>query len=68
VPLAIPFNTNVGYENVVVNGLIPSVPQTLQTCASPGYFRTASSASEIQEALNAMFDQATRKARLVAGP
>ena len=68
VPLAIPFNTNVGYENVVVNGLIPSVPQTLQSCASPGYFRTASSASEIQEALNAMFDQATRKARLVAGP
>jgi Flp pilus assembly protein TadG len=68
VPLAVPFNTNVGYENVVVNGLIPTVPSTLQNCASPGYFRTASSASEIQEALNAMFDQATKKARLVAGP
>ncbi|KQP33623.1 hypothetical protein ASF49_06970 [Methylobacterium sp. Leaf104] len=68
VPLALPFNTNVGYENVVVNGLIPSVPATLQNCASSGYFRTASSASEIQEALNAMFDQATKKARLVANP
>lgn len=68
VPLATPFNSNVGYENVVVNELIPSVPGTLQNCASSGYFRTASSASEIQEALNAMFDQATRKARLVAGP
>ncbi|MCJ2044805.1 pilus assembly protein TadG-related protein [Methylobacterium sp. J-078] len=68
VPLALPFNTNVGYENVVVNGLIPNVPATLQACATPGYFRTASSASEIQNALNSMFDQATRKARLVAGP
>ncbi|MCJ2035382.1 pilus assembly protein TadG-related protein [Methylobacterium sp. J-068] len=68
VPLATPFNSNVGYENIVVNNLIPSVPTTLQTCASSGYFRTASSATEIQEALNSMFDQATRKARLVAGP
>jgi len=68
VPIATPFNTNVGYENVVVNNLIPSVPGTLQNCASPGYFRTASSAKEIQDALNAMFDQATRKARLVASP
>lgn len=68
VPLATPFNTNVGYENVVVNALIPNVPSTLQSCASAGYFRTASSASEIQDALNAMFDQATRKARLIAGP
>ncbi|MGU3359674.1 pilus assembly protein TadG-related protein [Methylobacterium sp. M6A4_1b] len=55
-------------ENLLVNSLIPSVPSTLQNCASPGYFRTASSATEIQEALNAMFDQATKKARLVASP
>ncbi|KQO68798.1 hypothetical protein ASG63_11650 [Methylobacterium sp. Leaf94] len=55
-------------ENLLVNTLIPGVPATLQNCASSGYFRTANSASEIQEALNAMFDQATRKARLVAGP
>jgi Flp pilus assembly protein TadG len=68
VPLALPFNSNVAYENSVVNNLIPSVPGTLQNCASPGYFRTASSAKEIQDALNAMFDQATRKARLVASP
>lgn len=69
VPLAEPFNSNVGeYENRVVNNLIPGVPKALQDCASTGYFRTASSSSEIQEALNAMFDQATRKARLVASP
>lgn len=65
VPLATPFNDNVGYENVVVNALIPKVPQTLQSCASPGFYRAASTASEIEAALNAMFDQATRQARLV---
>ncbi|KQP73010.1 hypothetical protein ASF60_10745 [Methylobacterium sp. Leaf113] len=55
-------------ENYRVNSLIPKVPGALQKCASPGYFRTASSATEIQEALNAMFDQATKIARLVAAP
>lgn len=65
VPLAKPFNTNVGDENNTVNNLIPNVPDRLKSCASSGYFRTASSATEIQEAMNAMFDQATRKARLV---
>lgn len=55
-------------ENRLVNSLIPKIPSSLQACASTGYFRTASSASEIQDALNAMFDQATRKARLVAAP
>ena len=65
VPLAKPFNTNVGDENNTVNNLIPSVPNRLKSCASSGFFRTASSATEIQEAMNAMFDQATRKARLV---
>lgn len=68
VPLALPYNNNVGYENIVVNGLIPSVPQTLQNCASSGFFRTASTSSDIQAALNSMFDQATRQARLVANP
>ncbi|NEU13089.1 VWA domain-containing protein [Methylobacterium sp. BTF04] len=68
VPLASPYNTNVGYENIVVNGLIPSVPLTLQNCASPGFFQTASTATQIETALNAMFDQATRQARLVAAP
>lgn len=55
-------------ENHIVNNLIPNLPGALQKCASPGYFRTASSATEIQEALNAMFDQATKIARLVAAP
>ncbi|WP_336488206.1 pilus assembly protein TadG-related protein [Methylobacterium nigriterrae] len=64
VPIAQPYNTNVGYENDRVNGLIPSVPDTLRSCASPGYFRTASTSDEITAALNAMFAQATAAARL----
>ena len=68
VPLETPINGNTYGESVETNRIIPDVPKTLQDCASTGYFRTASSASEIQEALNAMFDQATRKARLVASP
>jgi Flp pilus assembly protein TadG len=63
-PMAQPFNDNVGYENVRVNELIPKVPGALQACASPGYFRTASSAAEITTALNAMFNDAIQAARL----
>ena len=70
VPISPPENPDgvVENENFLVNRLIRDGPDTLRRCASSGYFRTASSASEIQEALNSMFDQATRKARLVAGP
>lgn len=64
-PLQQPFNGNVGYENVRVNSLIPNVPRALQACASPGYFYTASSAADINSALQAMFTQAISVARLV---
>lgn len=63
-PIAAPFNPSVASENLTVNGLIPKVPQTLKDCASAGYFRSASTASEIANALNAMFDQAVAVARL----
>lgn len=63
-PMAQPFNDNVGYENVRVNSLIPNVPVALQNCASKGFFRTANSATEITTALNAMFDDAIAAARL----
>ena len=65
VPMQRPFNTNVGYENDRVNTLIPDVPRALQACASPGYFYTASSAADINSALQAMFTQAISVARLV---
>ncbi len=64
-PLQKPFNTNVGYENERVNSLIPNIPQNLKSCASPGYFYTASSAAEITNSLSAMFEQAIAVARLV---
>ena len=63
-PMAQPFNDNVGYENVRVNSLIPNVPSALQSCASPGFFRTASDATQITTALNAMFSDAVAAARL----
>lgn len=64
VPLAKPHDTNVGDENERVDSLIPSVPQSLQTCASTGSCKTARSATKIRDASNSMFDQATRQARL----
>lgn len=63
-PIALPFNPSVAVENVTVNALIPQVPQTLKDCASPGYFRSASTSAEITNALNAMFEQAVAVARL----
>ena len=63
-PMAQPFNDNVGYENVRVNSLIPNVPGALQSCATPGFFRTASDATQITTALNAMFEDALAAARL----
>ena len=66
VPLAKPHNPKVGEEKDRVDCLIPSVPWTRQTCASTGYCGTAGSAMEIQDALNSIFGQTTRKARLVS--
>ncbi|WP_162559638.1 pilus assembly protein TadG-related protein [Methylobacterium radiodurans] len=63
-PMAQPFNDNVGYENVRVNSLIPNVPTALQSCASTGFFRTANDATQITTALNAMFEDAIKAARL----
>lgn len=63
-PMATPFNDNVGYENIRVNSLIPNVPGALQSCASPGFSRTASDATQITTALNAMFKDAIAAARL----
>ena len=51
-------------EDINVNYTIPSVPADLKNCASPGYFYTASSAKAINDAMQAMFQQATQFARL----
>ncbi|TGD98627.1 pilus assembly protein TadG-related protein [Methylobacterium nonmethylotrophicum] len=54
----------IAWENNRVNGFSPTLATPLQACASPGYFRTANTPADITAALNAMFDQALRVARL----
>ncbi|KMO44712.1 phosphomannomutase [Methylobacterium tarhaniae] len=63
----ISFKNNSGgiaWENNQVNSFSPTLAKPLQDCASPGYFTTADGPDKINAALNAMFDQALRVARL----
>jgi Flp pilus assembly protein TadG len=53
-----------GDEDGKVNAVIPSIPATLQSCASPGFFFTANSDADINAAMQAMFAQALQAARL----
>ena len=60
-----PVNTSfAGNEGTYANNNIPFIPASLQTCASPGFFYTANSPSEITAALNAMFNHALRTAHI----
>lgn len=54
----------VAWENGRVNGFSPTLSTPLQSCASPGFFYTANTPTDITAALNAMFDQALQVARL----
>lgn len=55
----------VAWENKRVNSLSPSLAKPLQDCASSAeYFRTANTPADITAALDAMFQQALRVARL----
>ncbi|MGH1569885.1 TadE/TadG family type IV pilus assembly protein [Methylobacterium sp. P31] len=70
--LYIPYNiinyTNYGgtvaWENGRVNGFSPTLSTPLQSCASPGFFFTANTPTDITAALNAMFDKAVQVAHL----
>lgn len=53
-----------GDEDGYANRNIPYIPPSLQTCASPGFFFTASAPSDITNALQAMFAQSLQAARL----
>jgi Flp pilus assembly protein TadG len=55
----------VASENKKVNGFSPTLSTPLKSCASPGYFYTATAPADITAALNAMFTQAIQVARLV---
>jgi hypothetical protein len=54
------FNDEDGYAN----NNIANIPAALQTCASPNFFFTANTPTDINNALIAMFDQAVSTAHL----
>jgi Flp pilus assembly protein TadG len=51
-------------EDIYANKNIPNIPAALQTCASPNFFFTANTPTDINNALIAMFDQAVSTAHL----
>jgi Flp pilus assembly protein TadG len=51
-------------EDIYANNNIPNIPSALQTCASPHFFYTANTPSDINNALIAMFDQAVSTAHI----
>jgi hypothetical protein len=53
-----------GDEDDYANNNIPNIPGSLQACASPGFFYTANTPSDITAALNAMFNHALVTAHL----
>ena len=53
-----------GNEDTAANNNIPYIPASLQKCASPGFFYTANSPTEIAASLNAMFNHALQTAHL----
>jgi len=60
-----PVNTTfAGDEDTYANNNIPNIPPSLQACASPGFFYTANSPTDITAALNAMFNHALQTAHI----
>jgi Flp pilus assembly protein TadG len=51
-------------EDGYANSNIPNIPAALQTCASPNFFYTASTPTDIQNALVTMFQQAVSTAHI----
>lgn len=68
VPITNPNPSFAGDEDDKVNALVPplsqQVPSTLQQCATSGFFFTASSPTDINNAMQTMFFQALQVARL----
>ena len=51
-------------EDFYANANIPNIPPALQSCASPGFFFTASSPADINAAMQAMFKMAVSSLHL----
>ena len=65
VPISNPNSSFANNEDGKTNAVIPQVPNTLQNnCASSGFFFTASSPADINNAMQTMFFQAVQSARL----
>ncbi|NOJ41718.1 TadE/TadG family type IV pilus assembly protein [Bradyrhizobium australiense] len=60
-----PVNTTfAGNEDTYANNNIPKIAPSLQACASPGFFYTANTPTDITAALNAMFNHALQTAHI----
>jgi hypothetical protein len=51
-------------EDIYANDNIPNIPSALQSCASPNFYFTADTPTDINNALIAMFDQAVSTAHI----
>jgi len=51
-------------EDGYANANIANIPASLQTCASPNFFYTATTPADITSALNTMFEQAVKTAHV----
>jgi len=63
-PVSPVVTTFAGNEDTYANNNIPYIPASLQKCASPGFFYTANSPTDIAAALNAMFNHALQTAHI----
>ena len=53
-----------GDEDTYANNNVPFIPASLRKCASPGFFYTANTPTDITAALNAMFNNALQTAHI----
>ena len=51
-------------EDIYANSNIPNIPGALQNCASPNFYYTANTPTDITNALIAMFEQAVSTAHV----
>ena len=63
-PIADPIPIFASDEDGYANNNIPNIPGALQSCASTNFFYTASTPTDIQNALLAMFEQAVSTAHI----
>jgi Flp pilus assembly protein TadG len=63
-PIADPNSNFANNEDGYANTNIPYIPASLQSCASPNFFFTANSPTDIQNALVTMFNQSISTAHL----